>query len=869
VPATPGRPGNWLKFRPYLKVADPSQSGIHVVQFGTAAVNGAGGGSFPKAVTPGNTVVLVCAGYVASAVVPSTSGPSYNSITTGWQKVDERYAPFGQNAGSGDGAYIVCYVLGGAYTTTSGTSVSLATTTNITFDSALGLVALEIMGLGNYPQLDGIAVSSASVLGTETTATSGTGALTTKPNEIVIAGYVSVNAATGDPAAPWVVDDVAADGRMSVGYQIVSAGQQLVYSHTQNAGEYAGFIINLYAGNSPPVTQPVTQAPTTAPSPQQPVQPYVIQTQVSTVNTESGPFNITLLSPVIAGFTGDVWGYPVVIAEPVLSGPPPPNPSPQVFVQLQGSTETGAFNIILPDVLLPLTGIVWNEPVLTTEPPKPGPTPPNPVPQVFVQIQGHTETGSFNIILPGPALTLAGDVWAQPVLVAAVPQTPQVPAIKPQVLPQAATPGTESGAFNITLPVPALVLAGDVWSAPVVVAVPVRGAPPPPPLPPQVLVQIQGHTETGNFNITLPTSTLALTGIVWTEPVLLTEPAKLGPPPPNPAPQVFVQLQGSTEAGNFNITLPVPKLSLSGYVSYLPVLLGTAAPGPPPPPLAPQLYPRFYTPPAGESGTFNIVLPLPALAGLTGDVWASPVLLVGQAKPGAPPSPIPPQLFVYQRLDSGPFNIVLPAPTLSLSGFEWSEPVLLTEPAKPGPPPPPIPYQIITRLALAEQGLFNITLPNVVLSLSGDVWSYPVVVTGIARSGAPPPPISPQIIERRAGTEAGQFNVVLPDVVLTLSGDVWARPVLLYGYAASGIPPTPTSPQTIFYTGYIPPVILPGCAQVTDETVYTVTIVQQQNGTVSIENEDVDSVTVSNLAAGIVTPSNVGNGSITVTDEGC
>jgi hypothetical protein len=212
-----------------------------VTQTGTIA-NGSTGGAFGSSVTVGHTVILVVAGYLSSAVTGSSSSPTYNGITTGWVKLQETQAAFGQN-GSSTGTYIAVWML--ANVASSGTSFGI-TTTNVTYNAGDGVIAYEIAGAVT-PVLDQTVVSN-SVLGTETTATSGTSGTTTNANEIVIGSIVSANAMTGDPSSPWTVTDIASDGRMSAGWQVVSSTGTYTYSHAQNAGEYSGLLITLSAG---------------------------------------------------------------------------------------------------------------------------------------------------------------------------------------------------------------------------------------------------------------------------------------------------------------------------------------------------------------------------------------------------------------------------------------------------------------------------------------------------------------------------------------------------------------------------------------------------------------------------------------------
>jgi hypothetical protein len=573
------------------------------------------------------------------------------------------------------------------------------------------------------------------------------------------------------------------------------------------------------------LTEPARPGP-----PPPPIPPQIL----SYMRLETGSFNITL-PDVVLSLTGAVWSEPVLLTEPPKAGPPPPPLAPQVLVRLQGSVESGSFNITLPVPSVGLFGTVWSEPVLTVVPLRLGPSPLPVPPQVLPQLEVvHTESGSFNITLLAPLVSgLTGEVWSEPVLLAEPakpgPPPPPVPA---QVLVQLQG-STESGAFNIVLPSPSVAaLSGTVWSEPVLLAEPPKAGPPPPPLPAQVFVQLQGHTESGAFNLTLqaPAPSLnatvwsepvlvvatakpgppppplqpqvltyvtpagtesgpfsitllvlavqSLAGTVWSQPVLLTEPPKAGPPPPTPSSQVLVQLQGRTESGGFNVTLPALSVGLAGTVWSEPVLIVARLQAPPPPPpLQPQVVTEYIAPGA-ESGPFEIALPVPSMQ-LSATVWSEPILVIGVAPSGPLPSPVRPQVLSFMGLVSGSFNITLPILAVGLSGTVWSEPILLTEPAKPGSPPPPISSQVITRLSTIESGSFNITLPTVsVAGLVGTVWSQPVVVTALLRPG-PPPVISPQVVTALhvLTGEYGPFNTTLALPVLSLVGEVTGSPL--------------------------------------------------------------------------------------------
>jgi hypothetical protein len=356
--------------------------------------------------------------------------------------------------------------------------------------------------------------------------------------------------------------------------------------------------------------------------------------------TESGTFAITLPAPTtsLSGTAQQTesGAFNITLSVPTTS--------------LSGTaqhTESGAFNITLPTLTASLSAKLIHEhgtfnialPVPTT---------------ALTGSAQHTESGSFNLTLPVPTVSLAAKLIHEhgtfnttlPTLISSLSGTAQ---------------HTESGSFNIVLPVPTVSLVGsktggESGSFNIVLLIPASSLSAKvvehgsfnitlPTLTSSLSGTAQ-HTETGSFNITLPTLTSSLTGkVIEHGPFNIT------------LPMLTSSLVGHpqhTESGPLGpsntIVLPTLTTSLSGAI------LSTTISGPF----------VIWLPPGvrlQEAGTFNVTLPqlTTNLSGTVQFTESGPFNIVLPA----------PRLVLTARYNAerGPFNLVLPKPSTLIAGL--------------------------------------------------------------------------------------------------------------------------------------------------------------------------------------------------------
>src|SRR5581483_4711143 len=168
---------------------------IAVVQ--SKAFSGASSGSFTADITATSAVMLWIFQYTTSGAAMSSSAPTFNGSASGFTpvKIMEAQSP-GTNA-----VYGACWMLpdlaGGA------ASIGITASGGVV-DGNVGMVAIEVSGLGAAPQLDAGATPNPEVtaLASGTVASGPTGAITASP-ELILGMAVIFGATFAAPGSPW------------------------------------------------------------------------------------------------------------------------------------------------------------------------------------------------------------------------------------------------------------------------------------------------------------------------------------------------------------------------------------------------------------------------------------------------------------------------------------------------------------------------------------------------------------------------------------------------------------------------------------------------------------------------------------------
>lgn len=210
---------------------------ISVVQ--AVQINGTSG-NFNSAVTALNTIILVVVQYTGSGDTMTTSSPQYNGSTpAGSSLLIASQSP----SGEGQNDLVYCGIWCLPHVPGGGTAVQATFS-----DTGLGILALEVAGLGSSPQLDpGGGTSTGSGLQTVGSSTGLTPAITQSP-ELVVGAALGYAVDQNGVGSPWT-EYTPGNSFVTCGYQIVaSSGNQYRYNPTANSsGNWASCIATICA----------------------------------------------------------------------------------------------------------------------------------------------------------------------------------------------------------------------------------------------------------------------------------------------------------------------------------------------------------------------------------------------------------------------------------------------------------------------------------------------------------------------------------------------------------------------------------------------------------------------------------------------
>jgi hypothetical protein len=219
------------------------------------AFTGAWSGSFGSNVTSGSTVFLYGYQYSGTNAAMSSSNPGFNgSSVSGASELIS-----GQNTG-GAGVYAAIWMLpdlaGGA------ASVSL-TPAGGTVDSNVGMVAVEVAGLGASPALDsGATPNPGTASGNSPSISSGSTGNITSAQEIIVGAGVQYAGALTLPGGAWSGLVIPSSDFSAAGWQVVSSsGGSYSYNPATSTTQYwfAG-VAAIQGASTPGPTGPVYTA---------------------------------------------------------------------------------------------------------------------------------------------------------------------------------------------------------------------------------------------------------------------------------------------------------------------------------------------------------------------------------------------------------------------------------------------------------------------------------------------------------------------------------------------------------------------------------------------------------------------------------
>lgn len=211
--------------------------------------------TFSGAVTAGNTVFLVTAGYTTVS-----GNPTVSAVKLGGSSISGTVAFFNNSTtggilsplSGGNGAFISIWMIpnipGG------GTTV---TYTSSGFSGIIGQAIYEVSGLGANPVLD---MSNSGGSASGTAVSSGASGAITSATEIVFGGTMAF---VGTPAtnSGWTCLQPSGGVDMCAGYQIpVSAGGSYTWSQTSSGSPWAAFVATVMPTPAPSPFFPVTFA---------------------------------------------------------------------------------------------------------------------------------------------------------------------------------------------------------------------------------------------------------------------------------------------------------------------------------------------------------------------------------------------------------------------------------------------------------------------------------------------------------------------------------------------------------------------------------------------------------------------------------
>jgi hypothetical protein len=212
---------------------------------GPIVIPGAFSGSFPKATTAGNCVVVVVNAYnTTSGDVPSISGVTLGGSAGNFEN--------GATAGSGFTAGV--YLLASAwvdYDCAGGQTAVAVSGSNLVPNSNTGITLYEVSGIITGNPVD---QASANVGTSSGSWTSGTTAATAVADELWIGAATTGGADNATPAG-WTVSRYAANSEGSAAYQIVTSAGPATYGPGSTQVVWAGAVVTL-KGTTPAPPSP-------------------------------------------------------------------------------------------------------------------------------------------------------------------------------------------------------------------------------------------------------------------------------------------------------------------------------------------------------------------------------------------------------------------------------------------------------------------------------------------------------------------------------------------------------------------------------------------------------------------------------------
>src|SRR6185437_6772241 len=226
---------------------------IAIVQSKT--FNGASSGNFNSAVTPGNTIFIWVYQYSSAGSTMTSSNPTYNGASVAGATA---LLPDSQFAGA-NSVWNQIWMLPNV--TGSSTAISV-TPTGGTFDTNVGMSAIEVSGLGTSPSIDSAASPDPKLTTGQSTApaSGSTGNITSSP-ELILSTAVGFAQNLSTPGAPWTTQN--ASGFSIGGWQIAtSPGSSYSFTPVNSSGSasWSAAVVTIKS-SAPAVTPAVTSVP--------------------------------------------------------------------------------------------------------------------------------------------------------------------------------------------------------------------------------------------------------------------------------------------------------------------------------------------------------------------------------------------------------------------------------------------------------------------------------------------------------------------------------------------------------------------------------------------------------------------------------
>jgi hypothetical protein len=188
-----------------------------------------GGAAFDANVTPGNTVAIMAFSFSSSDVVISSNSPTYDSAPA----VSPVLAMTGQSPYNGGTVWFATWLIPDVEF--AGTGFGL-TVVNGSLNSNVGVIGMELPGLGASPVLDDASPNPAIGTGASgTTVASGPTGDLTSPPEIILAQAVGFGGVLAGAGAPWNETTFGDDLIMGAWQAAAAAGGSFNYSQSMGS----------------------------------------------------------------------------------------------------------------------------------------------------------------------------------------------------------------------------------------------------------------------------------------------------------------------------------------------------------------------------------------------------------------------------------------------------------------------------------------------------------------------------------------------------------------------------------------------------------------------------------------------------------